>query len=184
MAPTEDTILATFLLTPASLPTIISIQAFTALFPRVEQSSPEVKRLYRTLQHRRGLLTDAIGQDIALEVKKGHAQRRAVVKSRREFEEEPDEEIAVEKFLFGLTSNLPTIQAHTMSSILPELRLAVDDVSAEIQSLENEVKALLSDIRTTVSGLSDLRYGRLSNDQLRGEVLQGLSGLDSVCDKR
>ncbi len=97
MAPTEETILSTFLLNPSSLPTIISLQAFNALFPRLEQSSPEIKRLYRALQYRRTLLTDAVAQDIDLEVKRGNAQRRAVVRARRVAErEEPDEEIAIE----------------------------------------------------------------------------------------
>jgi len=68
--------------------------------------------------------------------------------------------------------------------VLPELRSAAEDLSAEIQSLEYEAEALLSEIRTTVSGMSDLRYGRLSNGQLREEVLQGLSGLDNVCHRR
>ena len=97
MAPTEGTILATFLLTPSSLPTILSLRDFTALLPRAEQSSTEIKRLYRFLQHRRVLLTDAVAEDIALEVKRGNAQRRAVIRSRRAAEkQEPDEEIAIE----------------------------------------------------------------------------------------
>ena len=97
MAPTEATILSTFLLPPAPLPTIISLKAFTELFPRSQQSSPEIKALYRDLQHQRVKLTDAVARNIAAEIKRGNAQRRAVVRARRESEKEhPDDEVEIE----------------------------------------------------------------------------------------
>lgn len=97
MPPTEQTILTTFLLAPSSLTTIYTFQSFQALFPRAQQSSPEVKRLYRALQHRRALVTDSVAQNIDDEVERGNSQRRAVVRARRAAEkQEPDEEIAVE----------------------------------------------------------------------------------------
>jgi centromere-localized protein 2 len=97
MAPTEQTILTAFLLAPSSLTTIITFQSFQALFPRAQQSSPEVKRLYRALQHRRALVTDSVAQNIDDEVERGNSQQRAVVRARRVAErQDPDEEIAVE----------------------------------------------------------------------------------------
>lgn len=97
MAPTEQTILTAFLLAPSSLTTIFTFQSFQALFPRTQQSSPEVKRLYRALQHRRALVTDSVAQNIDDEVERGNSQRRAVVRARRAAEkQEPDEEVAVE----------------------------------------------------------------------------------------
>ena len=97
MAPTEATILSTFLLPPAPLPTIISLKAFTELFPRSQQSSPQIKALYRDLQHQRVKITDAVARNIAAETKRGNAQRRAVVKARRESEkEDPDDEVEIE----------------------------------------------------------------------------------------
>jgi len=42
----------------------------------------------------------------------------------------------------------------------------------------------LVEIQEIVGGLSDLRYGRLSNGGLREEVLEGLARLDGVCDQR
>jgi centromere-localized protein 2 len=108
MAPSEQSILSQFLLAPAPLPTIITLQQFTALFPSSEQSSPEVKRLYRALQHRRALLTDAVTQDIDDEVKRGIAQKRAVVRTRRAAErEEYDEEVAVENAVSVFTESSP-----------------------------------------------------------------------------
>jgi centromere-localized protein 2 len=97
MAPTEATILSTFLLPPAPLPTIISLKAFTELFPRSQQSSPQIKALYRDLQHQRIKLTDAVTRNIAAEIKRGNEQRRAVVRARRESEkEDPDDEVEIE----------------------------------------------------------------------------------------
>jgi centromere-localized protein 2 len=97
MAPTEQTILTTFLLTPSSLTEIFTFQSFAAQFPTSQRSSPEIKRLYRALQHRRALVTDAVAQRIDEEVERGHAQRRVVVRVRRAAEkQEPDEEVAIE----------------------------------------------------------------------------------------
>ena len=100
MAPTEATILSTFLLPPAPLPSIISLKAFTDLFPRAQQSSPQIRNLYRDLQHQRAQLTDAVARNIAAEIKRGNAQRRTVVRARRaaerqEQDDEEDVEIAV-----------------------------------------------------------------------------------------
>jgi centromere-localized protein 2 len=97
MPPTEQTILSTFLLAPAPLPTILPLAQFIALFPRSEQSSPEIQRLYRSLQHRRALLTDDVAQNIEDEVKRGNAQRRAVARLRRAEERGGiDDEIVIE----------------------------------------------------------------------------------------
>ena len=101
--PTEETILTTFLIPPAPLPSIITLKTFTALFPRAQQSSPQIRSLYRDLQNQRAQLTDAIQQSIAVEVKRGNAQRRAVVKARRAAgrgnqDDETDVEFAVSHF--------------------------------------------------------------------------------------
>lgn len=99
MAPTEATILSTFLLPPAPLPQLISLQAFTALFPRAQQSSgvPQIRSLYRDLQHQRSKLVDTIAQNIATEVKRGNKQRQVVVRERRSVGREvQDDEVDVE----------------------------------------------------------------------------------------
>jgi centromere-localized protein 2 len=61
---------------------------------------------------------------------------------------------------------------------------AVEDVEDEIRRLEEEAETLLEEMKGTVGGLSDLRYGRLANGQLREQVLEGLSRLESSCEKR
>lgn len=88
MPPTEPTILANFLLSPAALPTIISLTKFTDLFPKCHRSNPQIGVLYRELQHIRALDTDEVQRNIAQEAKRGERQRREVVKARRKADRE------------------------------------------------------------------------------------------------
>lgn len=99
--PAEQTILTHFLLPPAPLPSILSLQQFTALFPKNQQSSPQIRALYRDLQSQRAGITDTVARNIVSEVKRGNAQRRAVIRGRRAAEsgirgKEQDEEMEVE----------------------------------------------------------------------------------------
>ncbi|KAG9232185.1 Cnl2/NKP2 family protein-domain-containing protein [Amylocarpus encephaloides] len=182
MAPTEATILSTFLLPPAHLPAIISLQAFTDLFPRSQQSSPQVKALYRDLQHQRARIVDAVTHNIASEVQRGNTQQRAVVRERRKAEtEEQDDEVDIEYALFGPSSNLDAPKSHSLTSILPELELAASQVEEEIRRLEDEAETLLGEIHATVGGLSDIRYGRLANSNLPEQVVDGLERLEASC---
>ena len=70
-----------------------------------------------------------------------------------------------------------------MKSILPDLETAIEHIEDEVRQLEDEAGALLEEMRSTVGGLSDLRYGRFANGQLREQVLKGLSRLESACEK-
>jgi centromere-localized protein 2 len=67
---------------------------------------------------------------------------------------------------------------------LPELEGAIEDVEDEIRRLDEESGMLLEEMRNTVGGLSDLRYGRLANGQLREQVLEGLGRLEKSCDNK
>lgn len=97
MAPTEATILTNFLLPPALLPSIISLKAFTDLFPRAQQASPQIKVLYRDLQHQRARLADNVGRNIIAEVKRGSAEKLEVARARRTAErEDQDDEVDIE----------------------------------------------------------------------------------------
>ena len=98
MAPTESTILENYLLLPAQLPAIISLKEFTELFPRAQQSSPQVKRLYRDLQTQRNTLIDAVASNIETEARRAKALRREVLRAKREAEDhEMDDEIDIER---------------------------------------------------------------------------------------
>ena len=93
MAPTESTLLANFLLPPAPLPTILSLQKFTDLFPKTQRSNPQIRVLYRELQHIRALDTDEVQRNIAQEGKRGERQRWEVVKARRKADREDMERV-------------------------------------------------------------------------------------------
>ena len=83
MPPTEDELLSNFLLAPAPLASVISLQKFTDLFPRPQRPNPQIKLLYRDLQGRRALDIEHIKRNIAREVKRGEKQKRHVIKARR-----------------------------------------------------------------------------------------------------
>jgi centromere-localized protein 2 len=98
--PTEASILQGYLLLPSQLPAIISLQQFTSFFPREDQSSPQIRSLYRDLQQQRNGVLDLVEHNIAAEVHRGRAMRRAVIRTRREgqkVDEEDDDEVTIEQ---------------------------------------------------------------------------------------
>ncbi len=100
MPPTEHSILTSYLLLPAPLPSIISLAEFTALFPRPLQSSRRVRTLYRDLQRQRNAALDAVAEQVVDEAKAGRAMRRAVARAKREAEaREIDDEVEVERMV-------------------------------------------------------------------------------------
>ena len=60
----------------------------------------------------------------------------------------------------------------------------MSDVEAEVAQLEREEAALLESLRQTVGGMSDLRYGRFGNGQLRDGVIEGLKEFQEACDAK
>ncbi|UNI19907.1 hypothetical protein JDV02_006050 [Purpureocillium takamizusanense] len=184
MAPNESEILTNYLLQPAPLTAITTFEQFRAFFPRPLQSSPQVRALFRDLQARRNAVVDAVAANIAAEAKRGAVMRREVLRLRREAErDDVDGEIEMERALFGDESGAKKAR-HTLPSVVPELDGAADALEAEIKHLEAEERALLESIRQTVGGLSDLRYGKLANDQLRDDILDGLKSLQAACDAK
>lgn len=69
-----------------------------------------------------------------------------------------------------------------MKSILPELDLAVEDLTDENRILDEEEKLLLDELRNLTGVLGDLRYGKLENAHLRDQVLEVCTRLDEACD--
>ncbi len=86
MPPTESTILSSYLLNPGRFPAVITLDEFTALFPRAHQSSPQIRALYRDLQHQRNALLDVVSENIRDEVAQARGLRRAVARARKESE--------------------------------------------------------------------------------------------------
>ncbi|TGO86451.1 hypothetical protein BPOR_0302g00040 [Botrytis porri] len=189
MPPTEQKILTTFLLPPASLPQIISLASFTLLFPRAVQSSPAIRTLYRDLQHQRAQIIDNVSKAIEQEVRRGSAMERAVVRRRRGDERViEDDEVGIERAQkkklqlsnSAQISNLPSSHPHSLHSILPPLEAAVEDLEDEIARIDAETEELLNEMKNTVGGLSDLRFGRLANSGIRGQVLEGLERVEGA----
>lgn len=129
MAPTEATVLTNYLLVPAQLPAIVSLKEFTESFPRPQQSSPQIRKLYRDLQNQRNALIDEVASNIETEVKRGKVLRREVLRAKREAEyQEGDDEIDLERavsFLFCIHSTiLHSLQCHVAEGASPTGRLA------------------------------------------------------------
>ncbi|KND94003.1 hypothetical protein TOPH_01225 [Tolypocladium ophioglossoides CBS 100239] len=180
MAPTESDILTHFLLQPAPLTAITTFEQFKALFARPLHASPQLRALFRDLQAQRNAAVDAVAANIVAEAKRGAVMRREVLRARREAErDEADGEAEMERSLFGDESGARRAR-HSLSSIVPELDGAAGALEAEIKQLVAEEAALLASVRQTVGGLSDLRYGKLANGQLRDEVLDGLDSLQEA----
>ncbi|KAL2117223.1 hypothetical protein VTJ04DRAFT_9391 [Mycothermus thermophilus] len=185
MPPTEHDILTNYLLTTAQLPSIISLQEFTALFPRALQSSPRIRSLYRDLQSQRNAVVDEVASNIDEEARRGKAMRRAVVRARRDAEKmarEEDGEVEIERMLgnWADPSN-NSANKHSLDSILPEMESAVSELEAELQLLQEEEASLLASIQQAVGAMSDLRYGRLANSELPEQMNQYWQNNPSAC---
>lgn len=97
MAPSEEKILSTWLLVPASLQSVMTLGAFTRLFPASQANNPQIRLLYRDLQHQRASLVDAVERNIEAEAARGSAQKRSVLRVRKGPEkEEQDDEVDIE----------------------------------------------------------------------------------------
>ncbi|KAL7798205.1 Cnl2/NKP2 family domain-containing protein [Trichoderma ceciliae] len=182
--PTESDILTNYLLQPAPLPSIATFNQFVLLFPRPLHNSPQLRSLYRDLQGQRNSVVDAVAASIQDEVKRGAIMRKEVLRQRREAErEDVDGEVEMERALFGHESGANSA-THNLSSVIPELEGAVGAVEAEIKRLEQEEAALQESIQQTIGGLSDLRYGKLANAQLRDGIIDGLKSLQETCESK
>ncbi|KYK55307.1 hypothetical protein DCS_07270 [Drechmeria coniospora] len=178
MAPTESEILTNYLLQPAALTAIVTFAQFQALFPSPIQASPQLRTLFRDLQAQRNGAVDAVAANVAAEAKRGVAMRREVIRLRRDAEhDEADAELEMERMLFGDGKT-----KQTLTSMVPEIDGAVLALEAETKRLQDEESALLGSVKQIIGGLSDLRYGKLANRQLRDEVLDGLDSLQAACD--
>ncbi|RCI14431.1 hypothetical protein L249_6167 [Ophiocordyceps polyrhachis-furcata BCC 54312] len=183
--PTEKEILTNYLVQTAPLTAVISFSQFQTAFPRSHRDSPLVRSLYRDLQAQRAATVDAVSANIAQEVERGAAMQREVLRLRREAQRtEPDAELDIERALSGPVAareggSDDTTKGHSLRSVLPELEGAVKALEAEIRLLSDEQETLCEGVRQTISGLSDLRYGKFANGAVKGQVD---SGLDSLCE--
>jgi centromere-localized protein 2 len=71
---------------------------------------------------------------------------------------------------------------HTLTSIVPELDSATEALEADIRKLNEEEATLNDSVQQDVGALSDLRYGKFSNGQIRDEIVDGLRTLQDSCE--
>ncbi|KAM3065273.1 hypothetical protein ACMFMF_011212 [Clarireedia jacksonii] len=114
--------------------------------------------------------------------------RRAVARVRRADRrglgiDDADAEAEIESALHAplQITNLPAAQPHSLSTIIPEMEAAAEDIEEEIRRMEEECEGLVQGMRGTVGGLSDLRYGRLGDKGLAEGVREGLGRVEEVC---
>lgn len=190
MAPSEESILSNFLLSPAPLPTVLSLQKFTDLFPRRLRNHPHIRTLYRELQQVREQDMDQVNGNIDQEIQQGERQkaelRKAVLaKGVESANAEEQREIDMDLHLFGQT---PTASEdfHSTSSLLAEMEAACANIEREIAGIDQEATEILQGLNTTVGNMSDLRYGKLQGPagtahSVAEETIKGLQNLEDSC---
>jgi centromere-localized protein 2 len=98
----ETEILSSFLLSRAGLKDIISLRAFTELFPRDKRSNPQIKLLYRELQQLRERQVAQVRRKIQHEAIAGFNQRKAAAQRKEKDGRIDDENMAgIEVRLFS-----------------------------------------------------------------------------------
>jgi centromere-localized protein 2 len=192
MAPSEESILSNFLLSPAPLPTVLSLQKFTELFPKRLRSHPHIRTLYRELQQVREHDMDRVNENIDQEIRQGERQKAELRRARRAAGVEAanaDEqrEMDVDLHLFGQNSTTPD-DYHSAESLLAAMETACANIEREISGIDREAAGLFEELNTTVGNLSDLRYGKLQGpagtaNTLASETIQGLQNLEEACYK-
>jgi centromere-localized protein 2 len=83
--------------------------------------------------------------------------------------------------LFGSDLKDPKLD---LNSILEEMGTAAQSLEKEIEQLQEEEQSLTHSVQQTVGKMSDLRYGRFENVQLRDQVYEGLSNLQEACKRK
>lgn len=187
MAPTESTILNNFLLVPAQLPAIISLDEFKALFPSQHRASPQVRSLYRDLQRQRSNVVEEVSENITEEAgRQATIIRRQVLRADRmaTLADEYDAEDEVEKVLLNSSHAPASDPLARLSLVIQGMETSVSAVESQIKDLQAEEARLLELVQKSVGDLSDLRYGRLSNVNLPEQVLDGLKNLQEICENK
>ncbi|KAL5343736.1 Cnl2/NKP2 family protein-domain-containing protein [Aspergillus crustosus] len=194
MAPSETSILSNFLLSAASLPTVMSLQQFTGLFPKRLRSHPHIRFLYRELQQVREQDMDIVNENIDKEVRQGDRQkaelRKAIAETGVDGAESNDQrEMDIDVQLFGPTS-VSSNDYHSVSSLLVAMETACTGIEHETTAIDKEAASILSELNTVVGEMSDLRYGKMhgpvgtADEEVVSEVIRGLDNLEDTCYRK
>ncbi|KAJ5478235.1 hypothetical protein N7530_003744 [Penicillium desertorum] len=190
MPPSEESILSNFLLSPAPLPTVMSLQKFTELFPKRLRAHPHIRTMYRELQQIREQDMDRVNESIDNEIKQGEKQRaelrKAITATGVDSNSEEQREIDMDLHLFGQPSTAAPGDYHSVASLLAEMETASTNIELEIAGIDQEAAKILAQLNTTVGDMSDLRYGKLQGpagtaEDVAAEAIKGLQNLEDVC---
>lgn len=98
MAPTEADVLTNYLLRPAALDAILTYESFVERFPASQRDSTQVRLLWQDLVSQREKVLDEVRANIEMEVKRGQAMRKEVLRAKREAgREDVDGEVELER---------------------------------------------------------------------------------------
>lgn len=192
MAPSEESILSNFLLTPAPLPTVLSLQKFTELFPKRLRNHPHIRTLYRELQQAREHDLDQVNGNIDSEIQQGERQKAELRKAGlatgvEAANDDEQKEMDMDLHLFGQTTTNPD-DYHSVDSLLTAMEAACSHIEREIASVDQEATGLVTQLDTTVGDLSDLRYGKFqgpnSASSVAEEAMKGLQHLEDTCYRK
>ncbi|KAL9113291.1 MAG: hypothetical protein Q9227_002626 [Pyrenula ochraceoflavens] len=194
MPPSESSILSSYLLNPASFPTIVSQEQFRDFFPKPHRTHPMVKQLYRDLQFLRTVDMDAVEDNIHHEVIKGERQKLAMYKAYHAGQRDlidgvQHREIDMDIQLFGQVSHLPTKRLlHNRESLFHSMERACQVLEQQAQGIEAEAEAIRQNLSSIVGELSDLRYGKFARvsgreQNVAEEVVMALESLQEVCKR-
>lgn len=194
MAPTEASILSSYLLNPASLPTIVSLEQFQELFPRQHRSNSSIRLLYKDLQFLRTVDVNVVEENINREAAIGERQKLSMYQGLHQGK---GGNVDVEQYqgdidihVFGPSGSLSAIsQMHDKGSLLREMEKVCRDLESQIQNSQSAAEHHLEELRETIGGLSDLRYGKFSkvpgsDHNLAEEVVTALKNLDGACEQK
>ncbi|KAI9684921.1 MAG: hypothetical protein M1822_005570 [Bathelium mastoideum] len=177
MAPTERSILNGFLLPAATLPSAISSDEFTELFPEARQASPEIGQLYRELQHQRAIDADDVKHNIEAEARRGEKMKRDVACARKVETQEHTADTT--DAAMEITASVMDFRQNDLTLIL---RVAIWELEVEIAEMEAETKSLLRGAETTLGRLGDLDYGFDGVEELSvKETLESIQRLQETC---
>jgi hypothetical protein len=87
MAPTEESILRSFLLQKAGLRDVLTLAEFSTYFPPSKRSSPLIRQLYRDIQFQRNAVCESVLKQVNLECRIGEnlvAKKRAARESSKD----------------------------------------------------------------------------------------------------
>lgn len=195
MAPTEASILSKFLLSPAPLPTAISLQQFTELFPKRLRAHPHIRVLYRELQQVREQDMDLVNENIDKELQQSELRKAELRKSIMHtgvdgMSMDDQREMDMDVQLFGQASSAGSGDYHSASSLLSSMEAACSSIEQEMDEVEKGATAIVSQLNATVGELSDLRYGKMrasvgaTDEEVVQEAISGLKNLEDACYRK